>query len=118
MSSVTFKKVVPNPEGCSDVEPAEVRELAAQLKLIDVRRPDEFTGELGHIQGATLSTLETTFGADVAQLPRDQAYVFVCRSGARSARAAAYAQSLGLTNVYNMSGGMMAWNRLGFDVVR
>ncbi len=86
--------------------------------FVDVRRPDEYQGELGHIEGAHLFTLETDFEMALTKLPKDQEYIFVCRSGARSARATEMAMRAGFSSVSNMEGGMLAWNEAGFPVTR
>jgi rhodanese-related sulfurtransferase len=101
-----------------DVSAAQVKEKAHELKIIDVRRPEEFIGELGHIEGATLATLETNLESHLERLPKDVAYVFVCRSGARSFTATQMALDKGFKNVFNMKGGMLAWNSEGFPVER
>lgn len=84
--------------------------------LIDVRRPDEYNGELGHIEGATLVTLGPELENKLNEWDKDKTYVFICRSGGRSGQATAYAQSIGYKKVYNMMGGMLEWNRLGLPV--
>ncbi len=87
-------------------------------EVIDVRRPDEFTGELGHIEGARLVTL----GADLEQFfqghDKNSKVLFVCRSGARSAQATQLALDHGFKIVANMAGGMIRWNELGFKSVK
>jgi rhodanese-related sulfurtransferase len=42
----------------------------------------------------------------------------VCRSGARSGRAAAALLGMGFTDVTNLTGGMLAWNAAGLPVVQ
>ena len=116
-----FQKNQKNPDvpGVEDVDPKELWEQKAILKekltLIDVRRPDEYTGELGHVPGATLLTLDF-LPQQINELPKENPLVFICRSGARSARATAFAHEHGFTNVYNMLGGMLLWNQLGLEV--
>ncbi len=80
--------------------------------LIDVRRPDEFDGELGHIEGATLKTLGPELEDFLSVANKNENILFVCRSGVRSAHATALAMDLGFTNVCNMEGGMIYWNSL------
>lgn len=111
---VAFQKKHKNPDnpGVEDVEPREVWDQKSQLALIDVRRPDEFTGELGHVPGSQLMVLDT-LPERLNELPQDQTVVFICRSGARSGRAAAFAKQNGYSDVYNMKGGMILWNELG-----
>ena len=79
-------------------------------EIIDVRRPEEFNDSLGHIANSRLSTLQTDFKADVNKLDSTKSYLFVCRSGGRSTKAAQMAINHGVTKVYNLDGGMLAWN--------
>lgn len=99
-------------EGVMDIYPGEVNELAQQLKLIDVREDEEFTGPLGHVEGSELIPLDE-LPEKLPDMNPDQVIVFVCRSGQRSARAAALALSLGFDQALNMAGGMILWNQLG-----
>lgn len=80
-------------------------------QIIDVRRPEEFNDNLGHISNARLSTLQTDFKNDVKVLDPNKCYLFVCRSGGRSTKAAQMAINHGVTEVYNLDGGMLAWNK-------
>lgn len=82
----------------------------AVVRLIDVRRYEEFNGELGHISGAELVTLGDDLERFLLENDRYQQIVFVCRSGARSGVATKQAQSMGYRNVVNLAGGMLAWN--------
>ncbi len=109
------KEQNPNLDEVFDVDPKEVNDLHEQISIIDVRRPDEYTGELGHIAGSRLITLDT-LSHHIQSLQKDKPIVFVCRSGARSANAASMAVSYGYDKVYNMKGGMIAWNEYGLDV--
>lgn len=88
------------------------------FRLIDVRRPDEYTGELGHIEGAELVTL----GEDLQKLidtgSPNQPLVFICRVGGRSGQATEYARQKGYTSVFNMRGGMLRWNEAALPVVK
>ncbi|MDB5038950.1 MAG: rhodanese-related sulfurtransferase [Bacteriovoracaceae bacterium] len=101
-----------------EITPTELNKKLAQVKIIDVRRPDEFSGELGHIAGAILATLETDLDTYLFRLSKDETYVFVCRSGGRSAAATKLAISNGFLKVFNMTGGMLAWNLAGLSVVK
>jgi len=98
-----------------EMDPAEVWEKRKDLVIIDVRRPDEFEDELGHIPGAQLIVLDT-LPERLEEIPADRKVVFVCRSGGRSGRATAFAKEAGLEHVFNMRGGMIAWNQLNLEV--
>ncbi|MCB0384081.1 MAG: rhodanese-like domain-containing protein [Bdellovibrionales bacterium] len=111
---VDFQSKTLNPEhrDVHDVAPEEVLAKKSEVCLIDVRRPDEFEGELGHIPGAELLTLDY-LPMQISQLPKDKTMVIVCRSGNRSGHAAAFLVENGFTSVFNMKGGMILWNELG-----
>jgi rhodanese-related sulfurtransferase len=98
-----------DPEGLSDLSGA---------RLIDVRRPDEFSGELGHLEGAELHPLGQDLERFLATAPRDATYVFVCRVGGRSAHATALAMAAGFPNVANLAGGMVRWHSRKLPTVR
>jgi rhodanese-related sulfurtransferase len=113
---VAFETAQDNFEmpGVEDIDPHEVFEKKSEVVLIDVRQPAEFTGELGHAPGAKLIVLDT-LPEHIDEIPRDKTVVFICRSGGRSARATAFARDNGVTNCYNMKGGMIAWNQMGLE---
>ena len=108
---VQFASAKPNPdiEGVLDIDCEDVLANRQAIKIIDVRRPDEFTGELGHIPGSELIVLDT-LPDRIDELPKDRTVVFVCRSGGRSARATKLALESRFNQVYNMKGGMIRWN--------
>ena len=110
VKKVEFESKTPNPNinGVEDVLVTEVHKYSNELCLIDVRRPDEWVGEFGHLAEAELMTLDT-LPMRLQELPKDKSIVFICRSGARSAQAAAFAKENGFDSVYNMQGGMIAW---------
>jgi len=97
--------------GVQDIDPRELSQKKDQVVMIDVRQPEEYQGDLGHIPGSKLIALDT-LPENMAQIPKDKTVVFVCRSGGRSARAAAWAMEHGYQNVYNLKGGMILWNEL------
>lgn len=94
-----------------DLPPTEVKPKLDEFVIIDVRSPKEFNDELSHIEGATLYCLQDNFKEAISELDRDANYLFVCRSGGRSARGARIAQALGFKHVTNMAGGMLEWRK-------
>ena len=81
-----------------------------QVKIIDVRRPEEFYGELGHIPGAELHSLGPALTRFLENNDRSDEIIFVCRSGARSKTATAESLVLGYKFTSNMLGGLLLWN--------
>jgi rhodanese-related sulfurtransferase len=75
--------------------------------LIDVREEWEF--QRGHAKGAKnipLSQLEKRVG----EVPRDRDILLICQSGSRSLNAGKLLQRLGITRIFNVSGGTSAWH--------
>ncbi len=101
--------------GIWEIAPHALRELKEPLQVVDVRQPDEYTGALGHIEGAKLIPLGE-LAARVDEVDRTQPAVLVCRSGARSAQATVLLQRAGFTRVANMTGGMLRWRSEGYPV--
>lgn len=85
------------------------------VTLIDVRTPAEFAE--GHIDGAELVDLNSgEFPAAIGEYDPDRQYLIYCRSGNRSAQAAAIMDDLGFDQVWDM-GGIIDWEAAGFPVV-
>lgn len=103
---------------CEDVHLHSADVESRKIRLIDVRRPDEFNAELGHIKGAELVTLGPDLMKFLETGDRSQEIVFVCRSGGRSGSAASESIKLGYKFTINMSGGMIRWNELNQPVER
>ncbi len=81
--------------------------------LIDVRTPEEFAE--GHIAGAVNIPVDQ-IGARLSEIPQDQTVVVYCRSGNRSATAAAELAASGYT-VYDL-GGIISWQAAGLPVTQ
>ena len=83
-----------------------------QALVRDVRTVEEFTGPLGHIDGARLIPVQVLDQrlAEIDSLKGQPIYV-ICRSGNRSKTATRILREHQLEAV-NISGGMRAWNRL------
>ena len=91
-----------------DVATLEAK-LADGARVIDVRQPDEFAD--GHIPGAVLVPLGEVPDRLEAFSPTETNYI-VCRSGARSMRAAEFLAEQGY-DVVNVAGGTLAWQESG-----
>jgi rhodanese-related sulfurtransferase len=89
----------------------------SEVMLVDVREPDEFVGELGHLAGAQLVPL-ATLDAIAEPWSRDREILLVCKSGGRSTRAADALAKRGFRHLYNLRGGMLAWQAAGLPTER
>ena len=83
------------------------------LRLVDVRTDAEVAQ--GVIEGALHIPLHL-LPLKSEELKDGVPTVFYCRSGARSAQACAFFAAKGLSNVYNLDGGIIAWVRAGMPV--
>lgn len=101
--------------GVWEVEPHWLEENLAKVQVLDVREPDEFSGPLGHIRGATLVPLGD-LAAKAKDLSKDKPIVAVCRAGSRSAHATAILLKAGFCDVANLPGGMLRWRGEGRSV--
>jgi len=112
---VDFNSKTENPEtpGVFDISPDELLRNKDNVEMIDVRRPNELTGELGHIPGIKHIVLDQ-LPQKLSEIDKSKTVVFVCRSGARSAQATNFAASNGITSVFNLKGGMILWNEKGY----
>lgn len=106
----------PNPAGHRDLTIERALAHLGEVHLVDVRETDEFVGPLGHIPGAELVPLATVT-AVATGWDKGAPRVIVCRSGGRSGRAAAALAQMGFTHVYNLGGGMLAWEQTGLPRV-
>lgn len=88
-----------------------------QLLVLDVRTPEDFVGEQGHLAEAVnipLEALDERIEALGSDLERPIA--LVCRTDRRSAKAAALLAGRGFGQVQVVQGGMTAWLANGWPV--
>lgn len=86
-----------------------------QFVILDVRTPGEW--ESGHIEGSiNRSTRLSDFTAQLDQLPKHKTFLMHCQSGGRSAGAFQQMKDFQFAEVYEMIGGLNAWNNSGFPL--
>ena len=83
--------------------------------LLDVRTPQEYRE--AHLADATLIPLDQ-LPQHLAEIPKDRPILVYCAVGSRSARAADYLANAGYAQVYNLNGGIWAWQLRGFPVLK
>lgn len=89
---------------------AKLIESKKEAQLIDVRTPGEFQG--GYILGAlNLDYNGSDYNRQVASLDKTKPVLVYCLSGGRSAAAAKALRQSGFSEVIELQGGIMAWNR-------
>lgn len=98
---------------------AKMIEAGSVDMILDVRDMDEFTGPDGRIKGAMLAPYDK-LPASMDKLAsfREKTLLVYCAVGGRSDHAARYLASNGFKNVFDLSGGVMAWKSAGLPVVK
>lgn len=112
------------PEGDALMTPVAAKTWlegpGAQSVVIDTRTPGEHAA--GIIPGTDLladwNTGPAAFARAVAGIAKDAPIVVYCRSGNRSAKAAAWLRRNGYTNVRDLRGGLIAWLDARLPVIR
>lgn len=92
--------------------PAQLKSRKNQLLVVDVRGWFEYW--MGHIPGAQRLNQNRI----LKDIPKDQAIAITCLSGHRSAIAAQWLITQGYRQVYNLQGGLMAWQGAGYSTQR
>ena len=115
---IAFQFMGDRLRGYRDVEPGEAVQLMNRGGVvIDVREDREFRE--GHVTDALHVPL-----ADLGQrLDKLEQYkgkpiIVGCRSGSRSARACGILRKHGFENVYNLRGGVLAWQNANLPLSR
>lgn len=94
--------------------PDEVRTIIKEKRtdeycLLDVRQPNEY--EQGHIPGAKIIPL-AELQPNLNNIQPDRMTIVYCRSGSRSRSGVGILNGAGFEKVYNMKGGILAYNGL------
>jgi rhodanese-related sulfurtransferase len=76
-------------------------------QLIDVREPWEY--ETCHLSGSALVPMRELV-ARIDEIDSARPVVCICHHGGRSAQVAHYLETRGMTQVFNLSGGLERWS--------
>jgi len=100
----------------------QAKEYATKLKetensfVLDVRTPEEF--ESGHLKTATnINFYDNDFREQIAKIDKQKTIFVYCKGGGRSAEAASQLTNAGFKNVYDLNGGIMAWDNENLPIV-
>ncbi|NRB61118.1 MAG: rhodanese-like domain-containing protein [Winogradskyella sp.] len=82
---------------------------STNVQLVDVRTAKEYNG--GYINNAINIDFfkSSSFTEKFNELDKDQPVYIYCRSGHRSAKAAARLEVLGFNKIYDLQGGYLNW---------
>ncbi|TAJ76651.1 MAG: rhodanese-like domain-containing protein [Gallionellaceae bacterium] len=101
--------------GYKNISVTELQALRAEgkVKLVDVRTDAEVAR--GVITGAQKLPLHL-LPMRIREMDANAPTVFYCQMGGRSAQAAAFAANQGMSNIYNLQGGITAWAQSGGEI--
>lgn len=101
-----------------ELTPSEFQRIAAlgTHQLIDVRTPQEFS--TGHIAGAiNIDWTAANYEASFSRIDASRPVLLYCHSGGRSEQALEHLVGKGY-RVQHLEGGIAAWRKAGFVVVK
>ena len=100
----------------------QAKEYAIKLKetgnafLLDVRTSEEFAS--GHLKNATnINIYDDNFNDQIAKIDKQKTIFVYCKGGGRSAQAASQLRNTGFKNVFDLNGGIMAWDNENLPIV-
>jgi rhodanese-related sulfurtransferase len=103
-----FKNIA--PEDFDKMRKADINAV-----VLDVRTKEEY--QKGHIPGSVLLDFNSEdFQQKLAKLDKNKTYLVHCAGGGRSARACKKMETLDFSKVFNLEGGMRAWEKAGKPV--
>jgi rhodanese-related sulfurtransferase len=96
------------------------QELQSMLSDDDFLFVNVYAGDGGEIEGTDLSIPYDQLAGRLDELPsqHDAGIVVYCRGGVSSVIAATTLVNAGYTNVWNLEGGMTAWEEAGYPLLR
>jgi len=85
--------------------------------VLDVRTPDEYNR--GHLPDAKLMNVnDGNFKQQLSTLQKDKPVYVYCAAGVRSNKAAKIMRQEGFTQVFELKGGLQAWQAAGKPVTK
>ena len=114
---VTGKTITVGNGSYTNVSPSELNTMLKNKDFVFINVHIPFAG---NIPNTDLSIPYDQIEQNLSQLPADKnaKIVLYCRSGRMSSMAARELVGLGYTNIWELSGGMVAWEQAGLKINR
>lgn len=105
------------PEQVTVISPQQMRETLNEdkmLQLLDVRTIEEY--EVGHLRDSqNICVTDSDFKEKAAKLDKNKPVYVYCKKGGRSAKAAIILTEMGFKEIYDLDGGITAWDEAGLE---
>jgi len=99
------------------ISATELDKVNDQILLIDVRTPGEFAS--GHIENSiNIDYKSDNFKDLISELDKNQKVYVYCKVGGRSGRSAKVLKDMGFEKIYDLDGGINAWEKEGLKMVK
>lgn len=110
-------KNITESKGVMNVKPYEFNEIIENNNVIilDVRTPEEIA-EGTILNASTINYYDNDFKRKISLIQKDKIICIYCKVGGRSSSAADMLIENGFPLVYNLYGGIEAWQRDGFEI--
>ena len=118
LSCFVYVKSSPGEQHFFSISPTAAWEMLSSGKdilFIDVRTPQEIA-EIA-VEGAQPVPMAAILQGH-AVLPKDKPIILICAVGGRSYWVGRFLSSRGYSEVYNLSGGIVDWEKEGLPVIR
>ncbi len=90
------------------------------IVVLDVRTPEEHAA--GHIEGSVnINIAEDSFSEEAAKLDHDKTYIVHCAANVengRTAKSLIIMKELGFKSLFNLEGGIVAWEKSGQAMIK
>jgi rhodanese-related sulfurtransferase len=116
-AEVVGEKVSVDGGAYYNINPDDLKTILNDKNFVFVNVHIPFEGNIADTD-LSIPYDQITEPTNLAQLPADKSdkIVLYCRSGRMSAIAAEELVKLGYTNIWNLKGGMLDWERAGFEI--
>ena len=92
----------------------KIEQGSDDVELIDIRTPAEVArGVLPNAKTLPMHLIPLKISHFTDP---DKKYIIYCRTGSRSAQACMFLNQQGISNVYNLRGGIMSWAQHGLNI--
>ncbi|RDK83266.1 rhodanese-like domain-containing protein [Marinirhabdus gelatinilytica] len=122
ISSAVLTSCSQPAKGVHSVSPQEgydavYNKKESSLQLVDVRTAEEYG--VSHLKDAqNICVTDDDFQEKVKTLDKDKPVYVYCKKGGRSSRAAEILSEMGFTQIYDLSGGITAWEEEGLQTTQ